>query len=83
MKRTDSRTYSVNDFRDWNNAGTLELAPKFQRRSVWTGKARSYLIDTILRDLPMPKVTPDSARTLVGYQPFYLPAGQFTGKAGK
>ena len=56
MDRTDSRTYSINDFREWNNAGTLTLAPKFQRRSVWTDKARSYLIDTVLRDLPMPKV---------------------------
>ncbi|MBI2303432.1 MAG: DUF262 domain-containing protein [Chloroflexi bacterium] len=56
MDRTDSRTYSVNDFREWNNNTTLVLAPKFQRRSVWTEKARSYLIDTVLRDLPMPKV---------------------------
>ncbi|MBA7620512.1 hypothetical protein ES703_27862 [subsurface metagenome] len=56
MDRTDSRTYSVNDFREWNNAGTLVLVPKFQRRSVWSEKARSYLIDTVLRDLPMPKL---------------------------
>ncbi|MCX6009162.1 MAG: DUF262 domain-containing protein [Chloroflexi bacterium] len=56
MKRTDARAYSVNDFKDWNNNKTLVLTPKFQRRSVWTDKARSYLIDTILLDLPMPKV---------------------------
>lgn len=56
MDRTHSRDYSVNDFREWSNAGTLVLAPKFQRRSVWSGKARSYLIDTVLRDLPTPKV---------------------------
>lgn len=56
MERTDSRTYSINDFREWNNAGTLVLTPKFQRREVWSPKARSYLIDTILRDLPMPKI---------------------------
>ncbi len=56
MKKTDSRAYSINDFREWNNAGTLVLAPKFQRRSIWVDKARSYLIDTILRDLPTPKI---------------------------
>lgn len=56
MKRTDTRTYSINDFREWNKAKTLVLAPKFQRRDVWSEKARSYLIDTILRDLPMPKI---------------------------
>jgi len=56
MDRTDSRIYPINDFREWNNGGTLVLAPKFQRRSVWTEKARSYLIDTVLRSLPMPKI---------------------------
>ena len=56
MKRTDTRTWSINDFRGWNNAKTLVLVPKFQRRDVWSEKARSYLIDTILRDLPMPKI---------------------------
>ncbi len=56
MKKTESLKYSINDFKEWNKNKTLLLAPKFQRRSVWTDKARSYLIDTILRDLPMPKV---------------------------
>ncbi len=69
MKRTDPRAYSISDFREWNNAGTLVLAPKFQRRPVWSEKARSYLIDTILRDLPMSKIfmrtyTDDAERTI-------------------
>lgn len=34
----------------------LILQPKFQRRRAWDEKARSYLIDTIVRGLPMPKV---------------------------
>ena len=34
----------------------LELSPKFQRRSVWTDNARSFLMDTIVRGLPIPKV---------------------------
>lgn len=32
------------------------LAAKFQRRSVWSPKARSYLIDTIIRGKPIPKI---------------------------
>lgn len=51
-----SRVYSVNDFREWSEAGVLILTPRFQRRSVWSDKARSYLVDTVLRGLPMPKV---------------------------
>jgi hypothetical protein len=56
MKNFDSRTYSINDFLEWSNNKQLELNPKFQRRSVWTDTARSYLMDTIVRGKPIPKV---------------------------
>lgn len=56
MKSYDSRTYSINDFIEWDKAGQLELNPRFQRRPVWTEKAKSYLIDTILRGKPIPKI---------------------------
>jgi hypothetical protein len=56
VKSYDSRTYSINDFVEWNAAKQLELNPRFQRRPVWTDKAKSFLIDTILRGKPIPKV---------------------------
>jgi hypothetical protein len=56
MKNFDSRTYSINDFREWDDRKELELQPKFQRRSVWSDKARSYLIDSIIRGKPIPKI---------------------------
>lgn len=56
MKNFDSRTYSINDFLEWSNNDQLELNPKYQRRSVWTDTARSYLMDTIIRGKPIPKV---------------------------
>ena len=56
MKSYDSRTYSINDFVEWDSAKQLILNPKFQRRAVWTEKAKSFLLDTILRGKPMPKV---------------------------
>ena len=34
----------------------LVLQPKFQRRLAWEAAARSYLIDTVVRGLPMPKI---------------------------
>ena len=40
----------------WAEKNQLFLQPKFQRRAVWEDAARSYLIDTIVRNLPMPKV---------------------------
>jgi hypothetical protein len=56
MKSYDSRTYSINDFIEWEKNKQLELNPSFQRRAVWNDKAKSYLIDTILRGKPIPKV---------------------------
>jgi hypothetical protein len=56
MKLFDARSYSIADFLEWNTNNLLDLSPKFQRRSVWTRAAKSFLIDTILRGKPMPKV---------------------------
>lgn len=56
MKSFDSRTYSINDFVEWDNQKQLVLNPAFQRRPVWSEKAKSYLIDTIIRGKPIPKV---------------------------
>src|SRR6266436_6325070 len=56
QQRFNTRNYSVRDFEEWNGKGELQLAAKFQRRSVWSDKARSYLIDTIIRGKPIPKL---------------------------
>lgn len=56
MKKFDSRAYSINDFLEWHDKGQLELSPKFQRNYVWSDTAKSYLIDTIVRGKPIPKI---------------------------
>lgn len=56
MKLFDARSYSISDFLEWHQGRLLDLSPKFQRRSVWTRAAKSYLIDTIIRGKPMPKI---------------------------
>src|ERR1700744_4565967 len=56
MKSFDSRTYSINDFVQWSSQNQLVLNPQFQRRAVWSDKAKSYLIDTIVRGKPIPKI---------------------------
>lgn len=56
MKNFDSRTYSVNDFLEWNDKKQLQLSPKFQRKAVWSDDAKSYLMDTIIRGKPIPKI---------------------------
>jgi hypothetical protein len=56
MKNFDTRVYSISDFLEWEKSGLLLLSPDFQRRAVWSEKAKSYLIDTILRGKPLPKI---------------------------
>lgn len=40
----------------WDEKEQLIIRPKFQRRLVWEEEARSYLVDTVIRELPMPKI---------------------------
>src|SRR6266478_459586 len=51
-----TRNYSIRDFEEWSERDELVLQPKFQRRDVWSDKARSYLMDTIIRGKPIPKI---------------------------
>lgn len=55
-QRFDSRQYSIRDFEEWNAKNELVLDPKFQRRYIWPPKARSYLIDSVIRGKPIPKI---------------------------
>ena len=56
VKSFDSRVYSINDFVEWDRREQLVLNPAFQRRDVWSDKAKSFLMDTIIRGKPIPKV---------------------------
>jgi hypothetical protein len=48
--------YHIADFVEWEKQKALEINPDFQRGSVWKPAARTMLIDTILRQFPIPKV---------------------------
>ncbi|MEV4234704.1 DUF262 domain-containing protein [Nocardia sp. NPDC049737] len=48
--------YLVSDFIGWNDGGSLELSPDFQRGSVWSRAAKAHLIDTILMGYPIPPI---------------------------
>ncbi len=53
---TKIQIFKVSDFLAWQREGSLTLSPSFQRRPVWPESAKSYLIDTIARGLPVPVV---------------------------
>ncbi len=56
MATSNLQQYTIADFLEWHRKKQLKLNPDFQRRSVWTQAAKSYLIDTILRNYPIPKI---------------------------
>jgi hypothetical protein len=55
MKHTSS-PQSISWFQEHYKAGRLELRPPFQRKPVWTDKQRSFLIESILMNVPVPEV---------------------------
>ena len=48
--------HTVADLRDLSDAGRLELKPDFQRRFVRSKAAQIMLIDSIMHNVPMPKI---------------------------
>ena len=54
--KPERAAYTPLDFTTWRESGALSLAPKFQRRGVWGRPAKAYLIDTMIRGLPVPPI---------------------------
>jgi len=52
----NSSSHPISDIRDWNNAKRLEIRPDFQKKEVWSESARIMLMDSILKNIPMPKI---------------------------
>jgi nucleoside diphosphate kinase len=56
MNKPGRCEYTPYDFQDWQAGGTLAIQPKFQRREVWSTQKKSYLIDTLLKRMPVPPI---------------------------
>lgn len=56
LKRKAPKVIQINDIVNWYEKDELDYSPKYQRNSVWNTKAKSYLIDTIIRGLPIPPI---------------------------
>lgn len=54
--RWKSTQYKVRDIVQFDAGLELELRPEYQRHSVWSHAAKIMLIDSILHDIPMPKI---------------------------
>lgn len=49
---TEARIFNINDLIGWHEKGQLKLnAP-----CIWNEKAKSFLMDTLVRGLPIPPI---------------------------
>jgi hypothetical protein len=56
MQKPNRAAYTASEFLDWAETQALVLTPKFQRRGVWQEAAKSFFIDTLLREMPVPPI---------------------------
>lgn len=56
MQNTQTKTITISDIVQWYIKGEIELSPRYQRNTVWNDDAKSYLMDTIIRGLPIPPI---------------------------
>jgi hypothetical protein len=73
---TTSTNQSISWFNKRRIEDSLRLAPPFQRKPVWTIKQKSLLIDTILRELPIPEIYIQRKTDLAGETEYIVVDGQ-------
>lgn len=56
MPNSPPAPYTIAQYNQWNKEKRLVLHAPFQRKPVWSYRNKTYLIDTILHNLPMPEI---------------------------
>jgi hypothetical protein len=56
MKRVDYQPLLIQDMLNYHRTGELNLTPWYQRRSTWTTPQKSYLINTLHEQKPVPAI---------------------------
>lgn len=52
----NTTTISIASFHEQNQSNKFNYNPPYQRQSVWSDEKQSYLIDSILRNFPIPPI---------------------------
>lgn len=63
-------------FNERNIEKSLNLNPKYQRKPVWSVRTKQYLIDTIIRDLPIPEIFMQVKTSSEGKSEYIVTDGQ-------
>jgi len=63
-------------FNERNTEASLNLNPQYQRNPVWSSKNKKFLIDTILRNLPIPEIYMQVKTNPLGKSEYIVVDGQ-------
>jgi hypothetical protein len=67
---------NISWFRDRYREGTLAIKPPYQRKPVWVARQKCYLIESILRGLPVPEIYIQQITTPEGHTTYGIVDGQ-------
>ncbi len=56
MDRVEYQSIIIQDLLNFKKQGELDISPWYQRRSVWSPAQKSYLINTLLEQKPIPAI---------------------------
>ena len=56
MERVNYESVIIQDLLNFYNDGSLDISPWYQRRSVWSNPQKSYLVNTIHENKPIPSI---------------------------
>lgn len=74
--RFDSNKQVLSWFNDRHLDGSLEIKPPFQRKPIWGAKQKSYLIESILLELPVPEIYMQQSTSESGKTTYAIVDGQ-------
>jgi hypothetical protein len=72
----DSSVQTIAWFRDRYREGNLKIKPPFQRKPVWVARQKCYLVESILRGLPVPEIYIQQTTSQEGQTTYAVVDGQ-------
>ncbi len=72
----DSSTQDIVWFRDRYLEGNLTIKPPYQRKPVWVARQKCYLIESILKGLPIPEIYVQQTTSAEGKTNYAIVDGQ-------
>lgn len=76
MVNSPPTTHRIQQFNNWNKGNELILNPPYQRNPIWSPKNKSYMIDSVLENFPIPEIFIQVKTTPDGCVKYYVVDGQ-------